>query len=177
MQNLDENLTTPRPSIWSVGLKFGVILTAVSLALMLIRIILNDNPFQSDWKQWLGSVITIGVVVWAHISFKDTGDGYMSYGQGLGLTIVVVLVSTLLGGLVSYLYINLVDPDMLEEVWRKTADDMEEKGSSEEQIQMALEWTKKLFWVFYLIGGVVMGFIMGLIISIFTQKSRPETSI
>lgn len=177
MQNLEENLNDARPSIWSVGLKFGVILTAISLVIMLIRIILSDNPFQSDWKQWLSAVISIGVVVWAHTSFKDTGDGYMSYGQGLGLTLVIILVSTFLGGLVSYLYINLVDPEMLEEVWRKTADDMEQKGSSEEQIEMALEWTKKLFWVFYLIGGIIMGFIMGLIISIFTQKSRPETSI
>lgn len=171
---MEENLNASKNTVWSVGLKYGLILTLVSIALMLIRIALGDNPYQSDWKSWLSAVLTIVIVVLAHKNFKDNGNGFMSYGQGLGLSMVVILVSIVLGGIFSFLYTAFVDTGMMDAVYEKMAEDMEEKGQNKEQIEMAIGWTKKLFWPLYFVGGVFMGFIIGLIVSIFTQKSNPE---
>lgn len=171
---MEENLNESKPSVWSVGLKYGIILAFASIAFTLIRIVLNDNPYQSDWKSWASAIISIVIVVLAHKNFKDSGNGFMTYGQGLGLSMVVVLVSIVIGGIFSYVYTNLVDTTVMDAVYEKMAQDMEEKGQGKEQIAMAVEWTKKLFWPFYFIGGVIMGFIIGVIVSIFTQKTNPE---
>jgi len=173
---MEENLNESKTSVWSVGLKFGVILAVVSICFTLVRTILGDNPYGDDWKKWLGVIIMIVVVVLAQKNFKDSGNGYMSYGQGLGLAMVVTIVSIVIGGIFSYVY-NLIDPTVLEDAFKQMAEKMEEGGQKEEQVAVAMEWTKKLFWVFYLIGGIFMGFIIGLIVSIFTQKTNPEPSI
>ncbi len=172
---MEENLNEPKSSVWSIGLKFGVILAVVNICFMLVRTILGDNPYGNDWKNWLGAVFTIVIVVLAHKNFKDNGDGYMSYGQGLGLSMVVILVSIVIGGVFSFVY-NMIDPTVMENAFKIMAEEMEAKGQNEEQVAMAMEWTKKLFWVFYFVGGIFMGFIIGLIVSIFTQKSNPEFS-
>lgn len=173
-----EETTKQKPSAFSVGLKFGLILAVVSIAVMMISIAFGSNPFKSDWiKGLLNFAITVAVVVFAHKSFKDSGDGYMSYGQGLGVAFITIMVSVIIGGIFSYVYTSFVDTNVLEEVWQKTAEDMEAQGQSQEAIDMAISWTKKLFWPIYFIGAGFMALIVGLIVSIFTKNSNPETSI
>ncbi len=174
---MEENATTAKPTVLSTGLKYGLIMAVVSIAFSMIRIALGSNPFQSDWKGWIGAVISIALVVLAHKSFKDGGDGFMSFGQGFGIGFVSILISLLVGGIFSYVYTHFVDTGILEEVWQKTADDMEAKGQSQETIDTALTWTKKLFWVFYFVFGGFFSVIIALIVSIFTQKKNPEASV
>ena len=166
-----------KPSAFSVGFKFGLITGVVSIALTVIMILLGFNPFNQDWKGWIGTVITIGIVVFAHKEFKDKGNGYMSYGQGLGIAFVTVFVSIICSAIFSYIYTSFVDTTLLEQVWQKTAEDMEAKGQSPEAIEMAISWTKKLFWPFFILGGAFIALIIGLLVSIFTKKSNPEAEI
>ncbi len=98
----------------------------------------------------------------------------MSYGQGLGIAMVVGIVSLILGGLFLYIYISFIDTSAFEAVWEKAAADMEANGQSQEQIDMGMEWGRKLFWPMYILGGAFGSFIVGLIVSIFTQKKAPE---
>ena len=57
---------------------------------------------------------------------------------------------------------------------QKTSQKMEEQGQSEEAIEMALSFTKKFFWALYAFGLAFGSLIIGLVISIFTQKKNPE---
>ncbi len=172
-----EETLQEKPSAFSTGLKYGLILGVVSIALTMVMIALGANPFKQDWKGLISIAVTIGIIVMAHKNFKENGDGYMSYGQGLGIAFIAMMVSVVLGGIFSYVYTTYIDTNLLEEVWQKTAEDMEAKGQSQEAIDMAITWTKKLFWPFYAIGGAFMALIVGLIVSIFTKKSNPETAI
>jgi hypothetical protein len=51
---------------------------------------------------------------------------------------------------------------------------MEEAGSPDNQIEMAREWTAKLFWPMYFIFGIIGSIVIALIVTIFTQKKSPE---
>ncbi len=159
----------------SVGLKFGLILAIVSIASMLIQFVAGTSPFSGGWANSLISLaLTVGVVVFAHKNFKENGDGYMTYGQGFGIAMITVLVSIVIGMIFSYVYLNMIDPTAFDAIWEKAEADMEAQGQSDEQIEMGLGWARKLFWVFYLIGGLFWGVVIGLIVTIFTQKKAPE---
>lgn len=171
---MEETVKTEQPTVMSVGLKYGLILGLASIVVNVIMFAIGMNPFEGGWKGWIGSVLAIVVLVLAHKNFKDAGTGFMSYGQGLGIAMVTFLVSIVISGIFSYIYLNIIDPAAFEAVWEKAAADMEANGQSEEQIEIGLSWGRKLFWVFFIVGGAFMGLIVGLIISIFTQKNPPE---
>ena len=164
-----------QPSVMSTGVKFGLILAVISIASMLIQFVIGTSPFSGGWLNSVISIaLTVAVVVFAHKAFKENNEGFMSYGQGLGIAMVTVLVSILVGMIFSYVYLNMIDPSAYDAIWEKAAADMEAQGQSQDAIEMGLGWGKKLFWVFYLVGGAFWGLIIGLVVTIFTQKKAPE---
>jgi 4-hydroxybenzoate polyprenyltransferase len=169
MENQQEVST---PTARSVGVKWGLISALISVAFFLILVIAGTNALDNKWG-WVSSVFVIVLMVLAHREFKQKGDGYMTYGQGVGIGFWMTLVSLLIGGLVTYVYANIIDPDTMQNFYEMQRIQMEEKNVPDEQIEIALEWTRKLFWVFYAIGGLVGGLIIALIVSIFTKKDNP----
>ncbi len=169
--------TTEKPTVFNTGLRYGLYLSLASIALTLVIAVAGGNPLQSDfksWNTWVNFAISIAIIVMAHKYFKDNGDGFMSFGQGFGISFVAFMVSIVLGGVFTYVYANFIDTNMMEELWNKTAEQMEEQGQSEEAIEMALNMTKSFFWVFYVIGGAFGAAIMSLIVTLFTQKKNPD---
>jgi uncharacterized ion transporter superfamily protein YfcC len=169
-----ETVSTEQPSVMSTGLKFGLILGLASIVYNIIIIAFGYNPYINSWRGFIAIALTIAIVVFAHKNFKELGDGFMSFGQGVGLTVIAMIVSTILTLIFTYLYLTYLNPSMFEEIWIQNAEDMAAKGQSEEQIKMGTEWGKKLFYIIYVVVGPFFGLIIGLIVSIFTQKKRPE---
>jgi hypothetical protein len=174
---MEENNVAVKPTVMSVGVKFGLILGVVSIVILLVRFFAGMNPMENNWmNNVISLLLTVGAVVFAHKNFKESGDGYMSYGQGLGIAMVTVIISTILSGIFLYVYMNYVDTSAWDAIWEKAEEDMVAQGQSEEAIEMGLGWGKKLFWVFFPLGAAFWGLIIGLIVSIFTQKKSPETA-
>ncbi len=162
-----------RPTVRAVGLKYGVISAIVSIVFFLILVLSGQNAFDNTWS-WIGMIFSIAILVLAHKNFKDDGDGFMSFGQGVGIGFWIALVSVLIGGLFTYVYSNIIDPATMDLFYEKQYEQMAEKGMPDEQIEMAVTWTKKLFWPMYGFFGVFFGVIVALIVTIFTQKKSPE---
>lgn len=171
---MNENTESlPNVSTRSVGLKYGLISAIAGIALFLVSVILGQNPFQGVWN-WIAIAVTIVLLFLAHKNYKDSKDGFMSYGQGVGIGFWFTLVSTLLGVGAMYGYLSFIDSSPMDLFYEEQRAGMEEAGQSEEAIDIALEWTRKLFWVFALVGSIFWGMIIALILSIFTQKKAPE---
>jgi hypothetical protein len=173
---MEENSNSEKVTVISVALKYGLFITAVSIAFNIVMIVIGSNPLISDWKGWIILAVTIVIVVLAHKEFKGNGDGFMTYGQGFRIAFIAFLISVIIGGVFMFVYSNFVDPDLLEGVWQKTAGDMEAKGQNQETIDIAVLWTKKLFWVIYFFFGTFFSALIGLIVPIFTQKKNPEAT-
>jgi Protein of unknown function (DUF4199) len=170
---MEQNPTIEKPSVMAVGVKYGLFIGIASILFTLVLVAFGSNYFVSDWKKWIGFPITIALVVLSHREFKGKGDGFMSFGQGFGITFISILVSVIIGIIFSYCYASFIDTSAMEDMYQKTAEDMEAKGQNQEAIDIAISWTKKLFWVFYFAGGVFFAAIIGVIIPIFTQKKNP----
>ena len=171
---MQQNETT-HPTTWSIGLKWGLISTAVSIVLFLIPALAGMNAFDKMWG-YIGGAVGIVLLVLAQREFKNNGDGYMSYGQGLGITFYSTIVSIVLVTLFAYVYSAFIDTSAMDKFYEAQREEMEKGGAPENQIEVAMEWTRKLFWVFYVVIGLFFGMITGLIVTIFTQKKSPESN-
>jgi hypothetical protein len=69
---------------------------------------------------------------------------------------------------------SFIDPSAMDLFYQAQTEKMESQGMQDEQITMAMSWTKMLFWPIYVFFGLLFGVIVGLIVSIFTQKKNPE---
>jgi hypothetical protein len=165
----------PKPTTWSIGLKWGLISTAISIVLFVVPAVAGMNAFDKMWG-YVGGLIGIVILVLAHRDFKNNGDGYMSYGQGVGIAFYSTVISIILGTVFSYVYSNFIDPSAMDKFYDAQRAEMEGKNMPDEQIEMAVEWTRKLFWLIYVIVGLFFGMLTGLIVSIFTQKKSPQTN-
>ncbi len=165
-----------KPTTWSIGLKWGLISTAVSVVLFLIPAVAGMNAFDKMWG-YGGGLIGIVLLVLAHRDFKKNGDGYMSYGQGLGITFYSTLISVVIMTIIGYVYSNIIDPSVMERFYDAQRAEMEKANMPDEQVDVAIEWTQKLFWVMYVFMGFIFSMITGLIVSIFTQKKNPATTL
>lgn len=168
---MEENVTPL--STRSVGLKYGLISALVGVGLFLVSAVAGLNPFQGALN-WVGLGITVVLMFLAQKNFKDNGDGFMSYGQGVGIGFWFVLISTVITIAIMFVYVSFIDNAPMELFYEEQAVKMEEQGQSDQAIEIAMEWTRKLFWIFAVIGSIFWGMIIALILTIFTQKKHPE---
>lgn len=166
-----------KSTLWPVGFRVGVIL---ALALIIYSMLLQVTGMATQQAlSYLTYVFYILGIIWAHKTYKETGNGYMSYGQGLGLGMIVAGVAGLISSLFTYFYLKFIDDSMLGEILNQSRIALEEQGMDDEQIEQALAMTQKfttpeMLMVWGLLGALLTGLIFGLVISAFTKKNNPE---
>ena len=79
----------------------------------------------------------------------------------------------------TYLYIKFIDTGFLELVKQRQIEALQQQGMSDQQIDQAMEFSAMFMsaeaMLFYiLVGGIIGALIIGLIVTIFTQKRNPE---
>jgi hypothetical protein len=169
---IESTSVTPR----SVGVKYGLILGAVSIVYFLILVFTGQNAFEQKWN-WIGMIPALVVLVLAIRNFKSGGDGFMTYGQGVGIAFWISVVSTALAGFFTLFYVYLIDTGVMDAFYEAQSEQMLARGMPEDQVEIAIEWTAKLFWFIYFFVGIFFGVLMGLVVSIFTQRKNPDALV
>src|SRR5690606_7756234 len=167
--NIHEKAVTTR----GVGIKYGLYSAGFGVFFFLVLVLTGQNAFDNRWS-WVNLLVSIVLLVLAHREFKQSGDGFMSYGQGVGIGFWMTLVSLIIGGFVVWLYANVIEPGVMDAFYEQRRIEFEDQGMPDNQIEMSLEWVRKLFWVFYAIFGLFFGVLLAVIVSIFTQKKNPQ---
>ncbi len=122
-------------------------------------------------------------MVFAHKAFKEGGDGFMSYGQGLGIGTLISLISGLLSSAFMFIYIKFVDDSMIAQIKEQQISGMEEEGMSDAQIESAMEiasvfLTPGMIAIIGVVVFVFIGFVISLIVcSIMLQQSINCSSV
>jgi hypothetical protein len=175
---MEETTETAAPSVRSVGVKYGLISAGIGIAFFLGMQLTGNSPLGGGWGIGLARfAIAIVILVMAHKAFKDEGDGFMTYGQGFGIGVWITIFSLLIGGLFAYVYANFIDLTTMETFYEEQAEQMRDRGQSDDQIAIAQEWTKKLFWVFFFVFGFIFSLIVPLVVTIFTQKKNQQAEL
>ena len=164
-------------SVRSVSVKWGMINALAGIILFVIIDLAGLITNQA--VQWLGGVVYIVLVVLAHKEFKEQGDGFLSYGQGLGIGTLIALSSSLVSGSFTYIYTSFINVEYVEILKENQLMQLENQGMSDVDIEVALSYSEPFmtpvaiagFAIFF---GVLGGFLFSLVITIFTKKPQPE---
>jgi hypothetical protein len=177
---MEENVAAPAVTVRSVGIRYGVINGVISVVYFLV-LTMADIDMSKGFGRWGGMIVPIVLVVLSHKYFKENGDGFMSFGQGIGIGFWLGLIASIISSVFTYIYAKFIDPTFISNIREKAAQDMEAQGQSQEQIDTAMKFVEmftsaEALLIMGIVFGVLMIVIIALIISIFTQKARPEPS-
>jgi flagellar biosynthesis protein FliQ len=174
-----ENTATP-VSTTTTGIRYGLI---TGLIWMIVDFVFRTTGLSLKYSLYLPASLVVYIVgiIMAHRYFKEQNGGFMSYGQGVMIVVILSLVSGTLSGLFNYVYVNFIDPDYAArmradmEAWMSSfngiPDEQIEKtlaGLSDEKVKSPLQIGQTL------LSSAFGGLIVGLLISIFTRRNRPE---
>jgi hypothetical protein len=162
----------------SAGIRYGLILGVASIAFFVVMNVAGVD--MQGPLSYLGWLITIAVIYFAHKYFKENGDGYMTIGQGIGVGFWTGLVSTFISAPFTYIYIKFIDSAFLENIKDKQIEKMQEQGMSDEQIDQGMKMAEmfmsaEAILVMGIIGGLIMALIFAVIVSLFTKNTPPES--
>lgn len=175
MEEQNEKVTVKQ-----VAIKWGLILGIISVVLFLT--IYFGGLTGNSWAGWIGPIFTIVIMYLAHKEFKEQGDGYMNYGQGLGLGTLVATVSSAISSIFVYIYIKFINTEYTQEIQDIMRSKFEDDGMSDDQIDTAMGFMEKLSspeisLIVGILGGIFIGFIIALIVSAITKNNDPSLEV
>jgi hypothetical protein len=177
---MEQEQSTEVATTRSAGIRYGLIGGIIGV-FYFVGLAMAGVNMQGP-AQYLGIIVTIAMLFLAHKYFKDNGDGYMSYGQGIGIAFWMGLVSAVISSVFTFIYVSFVDTNFIQNIKDLQIEKMQEQGLSDSQIEQGMQMSSFMFTptamlVMGLIMGVIITVIVGLIVTIFTQKKDPQATI
>jgi len=167
------------PSIVWIATKYGLIQGVLSFVLFLVGTLTGVNR---SWPSWVSLVVLIVVMVLAHREFKKTHEGMMTYPQGLGSGTLLSSVATVLTCILLFVYVKYINTGYVAASIQAQQAALEQRGITGAQADQAMAVTNAIttpvgIVITTLIIGVLVGFVIALIVSIFTRKGDPRAVI
>lgn len=168
---MEEKTSTAR-----VALKYGVLVAVVTIVYSTILYVAGLG--QNRWLSSMSYIFMIVAIVWAMKDFREKNDGFISYGEGLGLGSLTAAVLGVLSSAFTLFYIQFIDNTLLAQGLDQVREDMERQGKDDAQIEQAIEISQKfmspgIVFVTVILGYLVMGFIVSLIIAAIMRREKP----
>gem|GEM_PF-2076770 len=161
----------------TIGLRFGLLIGMISmLADFVMRLIRPNVLVYSIITGIIALAITITGIILAHRAFRRTNSGLMTYGQGVLITLVAIMVSAMISTLFNYVYVHYIDSNFVAQLKADMTDFMERNNAPSNQIEQSVakfdEMQPSLGKALFngLKSGVIGGVVLGLIISAFTKR-------
>jgi len=167
------------------GIKNGLFMGVASVLFSMILYFVNP-------KMMFGGVAYLGMLIPLYFMWKAGTDekhdngGYLSFGQGLKVTFLSIVVGFLISNLYNYVLINFIDPSLVD-VLRETSMEAAEKmagmfGGNEDAMEAMKDAMEEQEFaptigstlLTYLVGLIFPGFIFALIISAIVKKDDPS---
>ena len=128
-------------------LKSGIILAGVSIILTMLTYMINVELMVEWWFGILSLIISVGLLIYLGITYRNSIGGILSYGNALKYSILVMLVSYIIGICFQILLYTVIDPDLLEVISdltiEKSVEDMGRWDVPQEQIDASITFMEE----------------------------------
>ena len=169
--NAKKKVSIARNSL-NYGVATGIVMIIVSLLLYVFG--LSDQTF----VQYLSLAIIIAGIIIGILNYRNKSNGgFISYGQSLGLGVLIGLFAAVLVSVYTIIFFKFIDPDMVNVILKKAEENIRERNQNmtDDQVEIAMSYTRKFMNPYIMavtstIWLTFMSFIASLIISIFTRK-------
>jgi hypothetical protein len=167
-------MTKENNAFWTNSMNYGAVagFLIIIFSLLLYFAGLQDNTY-------LGLMvfpILILVMIWGTLTLRNKiQNGQMTYGRGLGAGTTISLFASVIVAVYMFVFFKFIDPEAIDRITSMQETKMLEQGMSEEQVNMAIEMTKKFTNPITMAVGSVFsytlyGFLFSLVISAFLKK-------
>jgi hypothetical protein len=173
---MTETANPPSPS--AVGVRFGLIFGVIGFIYFISFSSIAFETYQAV-GDWINRAIALAFVIFAHRHYKTKGDGFMSYGQGMTIAVLIGVISSFLRSIATYIYLRFINPGFIDAIRDKVGEEMDKQNNSGEGAEMA---EKIMGYVtspgalagFEFIFGIILLVFIGLIVSIFTKNESTK---
>ena len=149
----------------------------ISLILVVLDLIGGFTHLKYEtWWGWIGGCVMFIAIILVCISYANQKNNYVTFGNVFGYGFKVSAVIAVIILVYSYLSVYLIFPETRDIVLDTTRKQMEARGNlSEDQIDQAMEMTKKFFGIGPIFGGIatlIIGTIGSLLGGAFAKKKQ-----
>ncbi len=175
----------------STILKWGLITGMVYVVFFLISNLLGlqQSMGGSGGNMALGflvqTVLMLATFFTIYLGTKETRDedkgGYLTLGEGFIAGFKMALIASVVAGLFTFIYIQFIDPTMLDKAMSVAEDQWDEAGMDEDQIEMSKKFTGYIMNPFAmsaitLVSVIFWGVIKALIAGSMLKKLAPPSA-
>lgn len=160
-----------------IALKWGLIYGLLSI--VVTTVMYTFNLLSQQWINTVFSVLlSLAVLFFAYREYRDLNNGYMSFGQGLGLGMLLFVTGGVLFAGFDVLYKKVIDPGIVDKLLEITEMQYEKSGLSPEAIEQAIETARPFIAgpfapVIIIFSYALTGFICSLIMAAIMKKNPP----
>lgn len=181
---MESNLENSSPGMFKPALNYALIISVVMIIVGLI-FYLAGHP-TANIKVYLEYAIIIAGLSYAAIVFRNEySGGFITYGQSLGFIVVTGLITGVILGIWTYIYLGILAPEVMEIIREETIENAYaaayrfnpniSDAEIDAMIDIQLRLQRPGFLAFMnLIGYTFQALIFGLIISIFIKRKNPD---
>jgi len=176
-QTIDQ-LKQSKPSSAKVALTNGIFM---GIALIVVSLILYLLGLQGEsYAPYFSYAVMIVMTIVFVLQWRNKyNSGFISYGSAFGNGFLTILFGTILSALYTYVFFAFIAPEELTVMIEKAEEALYEKGMAENEIEMAMKWTKMMMttWmmpVWVMVGGAFWGAVISAILAIFLKKESKE---
>jgi hypothetical protein len=173
-----EQETTVAVSTKSAGIRFGLIGGLFSIVYFIVLRMANiDMQGPAGWVGWVVAAVLIFL---AQKYYKDNGDGFLNYSQGIGIAFWYGLIGGAISSVFTFFYTQFIDNAYIDMIKDKQMEEMQSKGMSDQQVEQAMKiagmfTTPLALGIMTFIFSIILSILIALIVTAITQKKRPET--
>jgi hypothetical protein len=170
---MEEKIAPSSKGALGYGLFIGVAIIVYALILFLADLDANR------YLNWVSYVILAAGLYLSVLNFRNKyQDGYIKYGKAMGVSFMVLLVTSIIVAIYTYFYFEMINPGIYEEQLMIAEEQLIERGMSDVEIDQAMKMSEMFQnpWIsasFALVGNLIVGMIIALITSIFVKRDYP----
>lgn len=170
--------TSAKP--FQTAAKYGAL---TGVVLILFSVILYAIGLKGDNKiTYLNYVFLLGGIIIGTKEYRDkVREGDLSYGQGLGLGVLVSVFAGLMLAFYTYIFMKFISPEIIQEMLLMAEQQLVEQGKTESEIEMALKYTAMfmtpgIISIMLVVMHLFFGFIFSLITAAVFRKEPTNQS-
>jgi Protein of unknown function (DUF4199) len=173
MSEIDKNENNSTERLKMV-MNWGAITGIVLIILGVIFYMLGIR--ESKIAQLVSFAGMIACLYFGMKQYRDTiGNGFISYSKSLGTGVKISFFSSIIMGFYVFIFFNFIDSNLIIEMLNQQEQAMIDKDMPTEQIEQAMNMTKKFMTpttmaVMSVLSFTLMGSIFSLIISLFVKR-------
>ncbi len=159
-------------SIKQIIIKYGLFLTILSFAVFGISYAMNNYIDTPWWVSLLNIIITVVILIYGFITYKNANNGFMSYAKAIKIGFGISLITGVIMGVFRYILITVIEPDFIKET-------VELFKIHHPDVPMKIEDGKGMMqaWVMSIIEFITtsfLGLFITLIIGLIMKKSKVD---